>query len=185
MGTCASQEVDNERPSSKTVETYKEPEPATEEDMLRQVSCQKAVSPPRKGERVKFAVTSVHDGDTIKGFYLINAHGGRMDVSIRLEGIDTPELTVPEQRPAALVCKNWLCRVLDFDGKSPCIVDVDIKRWDKFGGRVVGRVFQGDTDVCGKMLELQLAQPHNGRTKKDVWPAMRLQYIVETYGVDP
>lgn len=164
---------------------YKQPmgPPGAEEELLRASRGQKCVSPPRRGQRVKFAVTSVHDGDTIKGYYMVGDHGGRLDTSIRLEGIDAPELDVPEQRQAGVVCRDWLSQALGFkpNQQEACVIDVEIKRWDKYGGRIVGRLYVGDTDICHQMLNLQLAQPHNGRQRKDTWPPEKLARIVTTF----
>ena len=109
---------------------------------------------------VTLPVRSVYDGDTIRSD-LPALPIPLNHVSIRLMGIDAPELhgQCDTEKTNALLAKAKLQEVLV---NQPNVVVKDAK-WDKYGSRIDGRVFLNDgTDVAGKMIESGLVRPYTG-----------------------
>ena len=81
----------------------------------------------------------VHDGDTIvTNWQPVKALRA---ISIRIEGIDTPEIhgKCPKESDLAQSAKKELQKEIN---KGPFIVY--LIDWDKYGGRVVGKVVSAD-----------------------------------------
>ena len=109
-------------------------------------------------------VKGVYDGDT---FYsdLCALPKPLSEVSIRIVGIDTPEIrtTCASEKVLGYAAKAKLQEL--FEGQNVVVVkDVE---WDKYGGRIDGRVFLEDgTDIAAKMIESGLARPYEGGTRE-------------------
>lgn len=109
-------------------------------------------------------VKGIYDGDT---FYsdLCALPTPLNSVSIRLLGIDTPEIrtTCASEKVLGYAAKAKLQELLE--GQDVVVVkDVE---WDKYGGRIDGRVFLKDgTDIAIKMIESGLARPYEGGTRE-------------------
>jgi endonuclease YncB( thermonuclease family) len=114
---------------------------------------------------IQVPVVGVYDGDTIySNLYVLPSPLNK--VSIRLYGIDTPELRTKceYEKSQAKLAKLYLESILL--GQEEVIVK-DVQ-WDKYGGRIDGKVFLLDgTDVSQKMLDSGLATPYFGGTRKD------------------
>lgn len=90
-----------------------------------------------RAETIRGRVTSVHDGDTLR----IGKH------TIRLEGIDAPEL----RQPFGIAARNELRELVDHQGPN---ATVRVKGRDRYG-RIVGRVYLGydpPTDASATLL---------------------------------
>lgn len=109
-------------------------------------------------------VKGVYDGDT---FYseLCALPDPLKSVSIRIIGIDTPEIrtTCASEKVKGYEAKAYLEKLLS--GQSEILVkNVE---WDKYGGRIDGDVFLPDgTSVAVKMIESGLARPYTGGTRQ-------------------
>ena len=105
-------------------------------------------------------VRGVYDGDTIYSDlcalpYPLNK------VSVRVRGIDTPEIRgdCDNEKSLAYKAKDELIKILSSSDK----VMVKNIVWDKYGGRVDGDIFLLDgTDVAKKMIESNLAREYTG-----------------------
>jgi len=109
-------------------------------------------------------IRGVYDGDT---FYsdLCALPVPLNKVSVRIAGIDTPEIrtTCLSEKAAGLAAKAKLEEL--FAGQN--VVVVKNVEWDKYGGRVGGNVFlENGTDVAAKMIESGLARPYNGGARE-------------------
>lgn len=111
-------------------------------------------------------IKGVYDGDT---FYseLRSLPKPLKDVSIRISGIDTPEIrtTCASEKVMGFEAKAYLEKL--FAGQTKVLVkNVD---WDKYGGRIDGEVFLLDgTNIAVKMIESGLAIPYDGG-KRQSW----------------
>jgi endonuclease YncB( thermonuclease family) len=119
-------------------------------------------------------VIDCYDGDTCTIVFLLG--NVPVKIKLRLNGIDTAELPrrkdgsdrTPEERELAYAARDFLKeRVLE-----QCVY-IELKGWDKWGGRVLGYLFCVDKKgrVVGislneQLLEEGLAVPYTG--KKDV-----------------
>lgn len=111
---------------------------------------------------VPAALVRVVDGDTV----LVSAQiwlGQRVTVSVRLAGIDAPELRgrCRAERERARRARDFLIRRLAPGGIS--LADI---QYGKFAGRVVARLLDGDgRDLGAALLDAGLARPYAGRRR--------------------
>jgi micrococcal nuclease len=103
-------------------------------------------------------VVRVVDGDTLQ----VEARiwlGQSVDVRVRIDGIDTPELhgACDAERQAALAARAFLEKRL-----SDAAIQLRDVTYDKYGGRVLARVIDKDGDVAAALIATGLARPYNG-----------------------
>ena len=115
---------------------------------------------------VPATVVKVVDGDTIK----VDAFpwpGHTIRVSVRIDGIDTPEIRGKCQREKelALAARDAVVELLG--GGKVVLGNV---RHGKYAGRVVARVVLPDgRDVGEEMLRRGLARSYDGRGRRKGW----------------
>lgn len=144
-------------------------------------------SVPNKGEKVPARITKVTDGDTIQVIFL---HGNKvpMKLSLRVDGIDSPELNNWKQKDlelrqlekqAASLVTDYVKHIL-FKDNPDGLVHIYIKKNDKYGGRVVADLFFGEnysSNLSTCLLNEGYANPYNGRTKKTAYTRADLEAI--------
>lgn len=116
---------------------------------------------------------SVLDGDTIAatvelGFDVVYR------ANVRVQGIDTPEKT-GRTKKVGLAVADWLGWLLGTYGPLTLISTC----WDKYGGRVDGKVFinapgRDPLSVADVLLRLGMAQPLGIDGKRSRWQAKSL-----------
>jgi micrococcal nuclease len=110
----------------------------------------------------KAKVTAVHDGDTLTADIDLGFSINLKSIKIRLDGIDTPEIT---SKDAALKAKAILAR--DFL-RQECLgkdVYLESRGLDKYG-RCLAKVFTLANNCCNDMLvQSGLAISYDGGTK--------------------
>lgn len=113
------------------------------------------------------SVIRVIDGDTIKieAPYLPESLG--KELSLRLEGIDTPEDRRAKCDKEKLLSKEateFVKEVLDNAQKREFIIN----GWDKYGGRVLGDILIDGKSLAKMLLDKGYAVEYHGTgTKKD------------------
>ena len=116
------------------------------------------------GLSVPADVVSVYDGDTFKAV----AHpwpGMSIDVSVRVNGIDTPEIRgkCQAEKEAAIAARDYVRDVL---GES--VILKNVKR-GKYAGRVVADVYLTDGRILTELLIASgLGRPYDGG-KRSGW----------------
>ncbi len=117
----------------------------------------------REVGRYDARIVRVVDGDTV--LVAVPAWPPEFSpVSVRLEGIDTPEMRgkCEAEKRAAREARDWLRQQLPA-GSTVTLV------WssrDKYGGRVVGRILTSSGDsIADRILRQGLARPYDGGTK--------------------
>ncbi len=124
-------------------------------------------------------VVGLHDGDTIN--CVINFAGGYYRFAVRMDGIDTPEMTskMDEVKQKALLARQRLFELItrrydidtrgwkkknfdDFFDKTYVEVTLDCKGLDKYG-RVLATI--GDPSFSSILVQEGLAYPYSGKTK--------------------
>lgn len=131
-----------------------------------------AVAPAAAGERgapfpgpVEATLVNIVDGDTVK----VDAHiwpGQTLRVSVRLRGVDAPELKsrCAAERAAAQRARDALARFLD--GGPVRLADIS---GDKYYGRVIADLMLADgARVSALLLGSGLARPYGGK-RRDGW----------------
>ncbi|MEL7228734.1 MAG: thermonuclease family protein [Pseudomonadota bacterium] len=104
-------------------------------------------------------VVRVRDGDSID----VIAHvwpGTQIRVSVRLAGIDAPELRARcgEEKRLAVAARDRLAQLVA-DGP----VYLEQVRGGKYFGRILARVFVDGIDVQNALLKEKLARPYGGK----------------------
>lgn len=144
---------------------------------------QNTKQPPHLGETVLAKVLNVYDADTITVAYNINNNPTSPFVTnIRLSGIDAPEkktLNELEKKASYLLTEFVNSKLLNK------IINLNIKGWDKYGGRIVGSItldgeFEGKS-VSDWLLNNNLVKSFDGKTKKDEWLDKELSTIIEYF----
>lgn len=110
-------------------------------------------------------IVAVIDGDTVK----LRAHiwlGQEVEISVRLAGIDTPELRgdCDAERHLAQQARDYLAILLA--GATVSLRDI---AYDKYGGRVVALLFDAaGRDLGAALVAAGYARPYDGG-KRAAW----------------
>jgi len=112
-------------------------------------------------------INNIHDGDTIETS-LPSIPTPLNKVGIRLYGIDTPELhgyACEDEHQLAIKARSRLISIFGTDK----VMQVKDMKWDKYGGRIDGKVLTlSGTDVGQTLISEGLAHPYFG-AKKTPW----------------
>ena len=111
-------------------------------------------------------VLAILDGDTIRARIEVWP-GHTVETSIRLAGIDTPEMhgACPDEKKQAEEAKNVVTRLLP-EGAIATVRQVSA---DKYFGRVVAQVSTKDNlNIADQLLKMGLAHRYDGK-KKQSW----------------
>lgn len=123
---------------------------------------------------VRGDVLRVIDADTLEiEAFIWPDH--RVVTSVRVEGIDTPELKgkCDQERDLAIRAKDFVTSLLDTYGPEIRLVSV---RHDKYAGRVVAVVILSNgEDLGGRLLLEGLARPYDGKAKVPWCPTVATQ----------
>lgn len=108
------------------------------------------------------------DGDTI----VISApwvpEPMKPQISIRVIGVDTPEKGHRAQCPQeAALAEKASAHTKDLLSKAK-LVEAEFTSWDKYGGRVLGRVRIDGVDLTESLIAAGLARAYHGE-KKQSW----------------
>lgn len=113
-------------------------------------------------------IVRVIDGDTIEIKNDIAPEG--LKLSIRLEGIDTPEKapkakcrTEAEAGERATLFTK--AAIKDAQARGALVI-CEYKKWDKFGGRILGDIKIDGNRLTDQLLEAGLARGYHGEKKK-------------------
>lgn len=111
-------------------------------------------------------VKGVIDGDTLRA-ELIGLPSPLNRVSIRISGIDTPEIRgqCDSEKEKARAAKSFLSQKLS----STRAVTFGTLDWDKYGGRILADVYFDGQDVGQMMIDAGYAFPYHGEKKSDHW----------------
>ena len=114
---------------------------------------------------LKLTIARVIDGDTIQTSF--PGLPPPLDkVEIRLFGIDTPEkgsrAKCDSEAALAQKATDNMKRML----KGATNMEVHDYKWDKYGGRIDGKVFVNGVDVQQEQIKAGLAVPYFGGTKQ-------------------
>lgn len=121
----------------------------------------------------------VIDGDTIKADIDLGFNIWMHDQTIRLAGIDTPELKSkdPLCAAAALLAKK---RVVELVNDKPIRITSQHKKRDKFGRVLATIVSHDDVDVNQTLLSERLAVDYSGKLKTVDLHLDNINYLIET-----
>lgn len=112
-----------------------------------------------------YKITRVIDGDTVEIAVGFLPEPLPPKLSIRVLGIDTPE-KAPRAKCEAEAAKAKLASAFTKAAVAGAtVVDVQLKEWDKYGGRVLGYVYLDGHSLSEMLIEEGLARPYKGEAK--------------------
>lgn len=120
-----------------------------------------------KANPYTYKLVKVVDGDTVivQVDWLPVELGTKL--SIRVIGIDTPEKGVQakceKEKLKGIAATEYTKNFLN----GAKTVDVTISNWDKYGGRIDGKVSYKGKDLGQALIDVGLARPYNGGKKSD------------------
>ena len=114
-------------------------------------------------------IIRVIDGDTI----LISApflpKELKQTLSIRINGIDTPEKGKKAKCPYEENLSQQATAYVQEEIKNGKMIRVKLIKWDKYGGRVIGDVMINGISLAEKLIAANYAVKYNGKGKKKDW----------------
>ena len=112
-----------------------------------------------------YEITRVIDGDTVEIAVGFLPKPLPPKLSVRIIGIDTPEKAPRAQCDAeaakAKTASDFTKRAVS-EAKE---VDIDILKWDKYGGRVLGEIYLDHQSLAEMLIAADLARPYKGKAK--------------------
>ena len=111
-------------------------------------------------------ITGVVDGDTLRA-EMVGAPNPLNRVSIRVSGIDTPEMRgdcLAEKEKAREAKKFLNNKFLNTNSITFGTLD-----WDKYGGRILADVYFDGVAVSKIMIDAGYATPYHGGKKESIW----------------
>lgn len=112
-----------------------------------------------------YEITRVIDGDTVEIAVDFLPDPLPPKLSIRVLGIDTPE-KAPRAQCEAEAKKAAEASAFTKSAVSVAqTIEVEIKSWDKYGGRVLGHVLLDGHSLSDMLIGAGLARPYKGEAK--------------------
>lgn len=116
-----------------------------------------------------YKIDKVIDGDTIQLNTRTNSSIiDELGLSVRIYGIDTPEkgskAKCKKERELALVASQF---TKDIIGNKEVLIEV--KKWDKYGGRILAIVEVDGLNIADELIKRNLAVPYFGEKKVKDW----------------
>ena len=118
-------------------------------------------------------VEEVIDGDTFHITFIM--YGKPMTIKLRLTGVDAPELH-SKNKDEIVAGKLVGKYVRDLIEKK--YVKCELKKWDKYGGRVVGSLNYKGRDLSCHLIEMGYVKCYEG-AKKSEWTNEELNRIIK------
>jgi len=131
--------------------------------MLRIAGVLAVLAAPVAAEQYK--IQRVIDGDTVEIAVGFLPDPLPPKLSIRVLGIDTPEKAPRAQCEAEAKKAAEASAFTKGKVATAQSVEIQIKSWDKYGGRVLGHVLLDGHSLSDMLIEAGLARPYKGEAK--------------------
>jgi len=118
-------------------------------------------------------VEEVIDGDTFHITFML--YDNPITVKLRLTGVDAPELH-SNNKDEIIAGKLVSKYVTDLIEKK--YVVCELRKWDKYGGRIVGSLVYKGRDLSSHLIEMGYVKYYEGAKKKD-WTDEELNRIIK------
>lgn len=116
-------------------------------------------------EEVNWKFRYAVDGDTL-AFYALDFPKPLQKMSIRIDGIDTPESTYrakcETEKKLGVEAKEFVKYRL-----TVCDLRVTVTGWGKYGGRALGDIYLCGEDLKHTLISKGYARPYDGGKKSD------------------
>ena len=113
-----------------------------------------------------YEITRVIDGDTVEIAVDFLPSPLPPKLSIRVMGIDTPEKAPRAQCDAEAALAKKASAFTKDAVANATEIDVQILKWDKYGGRALGDVFLDQQSLAQSLISAGLARPYKGDAKQ-------------------
>jgi micrococcal nuclease len=113
----------------------------------------------------QYEITRVIDGDTVEIAVDFLPDPLPPKLSIRVIGVDTPEKAPRAKCEAEAKKAVEATRFTQRAVAEAKEVDIHIKSWDKYGGRVLGMVVLDGNGLSEMLIDAGLARPYKGEAK--------------------
>jgi micrococcal nuclease len=113
----------------------------------------------------QYEITRVIDGDTVEIAVDFLPDPLPPKLSIRVIGVDTPEKAPRAKCEAEAKKAVEATRFTQRAVAEAKEVDIHIKSWDKYGGRVLGLVVLDGNGLSEMLIDAGLARPYKGEAK--------------------
>ena len=114
----------------------------------------------------QYEITRVIDGDTVEIAVDFLPAPLPPKLSIRVIGVDTPEKAPRAKCEAEAKKAVEATRFTQRAVAEAKEVDIHIKSWDKYGGRVLGMVVLDGNGLSEMLIDAGLARPYKGEAKQ-------------------
>lgn len=131
--------------------------------MLRIAGVLAVLAAPVAAEQYK--IQRVIDGDTVEIAVGFLPDPLPPKLSIRVLGVDTPEKAPRAQCEAEAKKAAEASAFTKGKVATAQSVEIEIKSWDKYGGRVLGHVLLDGHSLSEMLIEAGLARPYKGEAK--------------------
>lgn len=113
-------------------------------------------------------IRGVTDGDTIKT--VVTLPCPLCEVSVRINGIDTPESTTrfaqcEKEKQLGIQATEYVKQLV----AGHTLMTVTDTDWDKYGGRILGTVYVNGVNIGQELINAGLAKPYFGSGPKPDW----------------
>lgn len=105
------------------------------------------------------------DGDTVSFFVDFLPVELGNTISVRIQGVDTPEKPPRAKCPAEAIKAKAASEFTKSMISQATHIDVVVVDWDKYGGRVLGDIFVDGMSLKQLLLTSGHARPYDGGTK--------------------
>ena len=118
-------------------------------------------------------VEEVIDGDTFHITFIL--YDNPMTIKLRLAGVDAPELHSKnkDEIAAGKLVGSYVTKLIEKK-----YVKCHLKKWDKYGGRVVGTLTYKGRDLSCHLIEMGYVKVYEGAKKMD-WTNEELDRIIK------
>ena len=118
-------------------------------------------------ELYNWKVSRVIDGDTIEFVVDFLPSPLPQHISVRVAGIDTPEKSPRSKCEMENDIAQQATEYTKERIAKAQFVQVNLRGWDKYGGRVLGDVFIDDANLAHELLDHDFAREYHGETKSN------------------
>jgi len=132
--------------------------------MLRIAGALAVLAAPVAAEQYK--IQRVIDGDTVEIAVPWIPPPLPPKLSIRVLGIDTPEKAPRAQCDAEADLAKKASAFTKKAVAEATEIEVDILKWDKYGGRVLGDIYIDRQSLAEMLIAAKLARPYKGDAKQ-------------------
>lgn len=120
-------------------------------------------------ESYSFKILKVIDGDTVQIDAPFLPKELKQTLSLRIFGVDTPEKGKRARCDYEDKLSQQAKLYVELELRNAKSVLVQLKGWDKYGGRVLGDIIIDSIPLSKKLIAQNYAVPYLGRGKKKNW----------------